>query len=162
MAWSDPIVWTRMLAGSDCVMCADIHLEVNAFSFLVAEMRQSYFRFGRNQYRRGYSVVALKRHANELFELSNHELAEYARDVADAAAAVQRVFAPVKINYAILGNLCPHLHCHLLPQFDADNPPRVLDMADEQVLLPDQAYEQTLASLRHELAVVADRTSWHK
>jgi hypothetical protein len=65
MAWSDPVAWTRMLAGLDCAMCADIHLKVNDFSFLVAEMRQSYFRFGRNQYRRGYSVVALKRHANE-------------------------------------------------------------------------------------------------
>jgi len=152
MAWSDPAAWARMLAGSECIMCADIHLEVNAFSFLVAELRQSYVRFARNQYRRGYTVVALKRHANELFELSDRELADYSRDVADAAAAIQRVFAPVKINYAILGNLCPHVHCHLLPQFVADHPPRLLDMAEGEVLLPEQEYEQILAKLRRELS----------
>jgi diadenosine tetraphosphate (Ap4A) HIT family hydrolase len=152
MAWTDPVAWTRMLAGSECEMCADIHLEVNAFSFLVAEMRQSYFRFARNQYRRGYSIVSLKRHANELFELSDDELAGYWRDVADAAAAIQRVFAAVKINYAILGNQCPHIHCHVLPQLAGDNPPRLLDMTDGQVLLTDRQYEEILTHLRQELA----------
>ena len=151
MAWTDPVAWARMWAGSDCVMCADIHLEVNAFSLLVAELRQAYVRLARNQYRRGYTVVALKRHANELFELSDDELADYWRDVADAAAAIQRVFAPVKINYAVLGNLCPHIHCHLLPQFATDIPPHVLDMGDSQVLLTDQQYEQIVADLRREL-----------
>jgi diadenosine tetraphosphate (Ap4A) HIT family hydrolase len=151
MAWSDPVAWAHMLTGADCVMCADVHLEANAFSLLVAELRQSYVRLARNQYRRGYTVVALKRHANELFELANRELAEYWRDVADAAAALQRVFAPVKLNYAILGNLCPHVHCHLLPQFFTDDPPCLLDMADGQVLLNDQEYERIVAALRREL-----------
>ena len=159
MAWTDPVAWARMLAGSDCIMCADIHLEANAFSFLVAELRQSYVRLGRNQYRRGNTVVALKRHANELFELSDDELADYWRDVADAAAAIQRVFAPVKINYAILGNLCPHIHCHLLPQFATDDPPRLLDMGDGQLLLTDQEYEQVVADLRRELVFTANATT---
>jgi diadenosine tetraphosphate (Ap4A) HIT family hydrolase len=156
MAWTDPVAWARLLAGADCAMCADIHLEANAFSVLVAELRQSYVRLARNQYRRGYTVVALKRHANELFELSDDELAQYWRDVADAAAAIQRVFAPVKVNYAILGNLCPHIHCHLLPQFAADDPPRLLDMGDGQVLLTDQEYERIVAALRRELTLSAD------
>lgn len=152
MAWADPAAWARLRAGADCIMCADIHLPANAFSFLVAELRQSYVRLARNQYRRGYTVVALKRHATELFELADDELAGYWRDVADAAAALQRVFRPVKLNYAVLGNLCPHLHCHLLPQFAADDPPHVLDMADGQVLLTDQEYEQLVTELRRELA----------
>jgi diadenosine tetraphosphate (Ap4A) HIT family hydrolase len=104
-------------------------------------------------------VVALKRHANELFELSDDELADYWRDVADAAAAIQRVFAPVKINYAVLGNLCPHIHCHLLPQFATDDPPRLLDMGDGQLLLTDQKYQQMVADLRRELVFTANATT---
>jgi diadenosine tetraphosphate (Ap4A) HIT family hydrolase len=127
MAWSETIAWTHVLAGVDCVMCADIHLDVSAFSFLAAELRQSHFRFGRNQYPRGYSVVPLKRHADELFDLSDDELAAAWRDIADAGASIQRVFAAVKINYAILGNSCPHIHCHVLPQFTVDDTPRPLD-----------------------------------
>jgi len=152
MAWTDPTTWARLLAGAGCILCADIHLEANPFSFLVAELRQSYLRLARNQYRRGWVIVALKRHANELFELADRELADYARDIADAAAALQEVFTPVKINYAILGNQCPHLHCHLLPQFFTDDPPRLLDMADDELLLGEQEYAQIVADLRRALA----------
>ena len=103
MAWNNPDAWTRLIDGSTCPICADAHLANNEFSVLIAELRQSYARFAHNQYRRGYSVVILKRHANELFELAEAELADYWRDVADTAAALQRVFAAVKINYAVLG-----------------------------------------------------------
>lgn len=48
----------------------------------------------------------LKRHANEL---SDAELAGYWRDVADTAAALQRVFGAVKIDYAVLANLFPYV-----------------------------------------------------
>jgi diadenosine tetraphosphate (Ap4A) HIT family hydrolase len=57
----------------------------------------------------------------------------------------------VKINCAVLGNQCPHIHCHLLPQFATDNPPRLLDMADGEVLLAEQECEQLVAKLRQEL-----------
>jgi diadenosine tetraphosphate (Ap4A) HIT family hydrolase len=77
MARADPTAWLGLLDATTCPICADAHLEVNAFSFLIAELRQSYVRLARNQYRRGYMVVSLKRHANELFELADNELAGY-------------------------------------------------------------------------------------
>ena len=123
----------------------------NSFSRLIAELRQSYARLVHNQYRRGYTVVIFKRHANELFELSDVELAGYARDVADTAAALQRVFGAVKINYAILGNLCPHVHYHLVPLFVGDNSPPMLDFADGEVFLHDDEVAHILADLRREL-----------
>jgi diadenosine tetraphosphate (Ap4A) HIT family hydrolase len=75
MAWADPAAWARLLDGSACPICADAHLDTNAFSRLIAELRQSYARLAHNQYRRGYSVIILKRHANELYELTDTELA---------------------------------------------------------------------------------------
>jgi diadenosine tetraphosphate (Ap4A) HIT family hydrolase len=37
------------------------------------------------------------------------------------AHALQAVFAPVKMNYNVLGNWVPHLHTHLVPRY-ADDP----------------------------------------
>jgi len=71
VAWSDLPAWQRQLDGSARPICADAHLETNEFSRLIAELRQSYARLAPNQYRRGYGVVVLKRHANEVFELSD-------------------------------------------------------------------------------------------
>jgi diadenosine tetraphosphate (Ap4A) HIT family hydrolase len=158
MAWADPAAWARQLDGTACGMCADARLKTNQFSQLIAELRQSYARLAHNQYRRGYTVVILKRHANELFELSDAELAGYWRDVADTAAALQRVFGAVKINYAVLGNGCPHIHCHLVPLYAADNPPRLLDMGDGEVLLGRDGFAQIVADLRRELGWLAEQS----
>jgi len=38
-------------------------------------------------------------------------------DTARAAAAVQRAFDPDKINYAVYGDLVPHLHYHIVPKY---------------------------------------------
>jgi diadenosine tetraphosphate (Ap4A) HIT family hydrolase len=35
--------------------------------------------------------------------------------------ALQDVFAPIKINYNVLGNSVPHLHTHIVPRY-ADDP----------------------------------------
>jgi diadenosine tetraphosphate (Ap4A) HIT family hydrolase len=37
-----------------------------------------------------------------------------------AAATVNRLFSPAKMNYEIHGNTIPHLHLHLFPRFAAD------------------------------------------
>jgi hypothetical protein len=42
-----------MKAGLNCVMCADIHLDENAFSHKVAEFEHTYVRLPKNQYLRG-------------------------------------------------------------------------------------------------------------
>ena len=155
MAWSDPTAWAQLLDGSACPMCSDAHLETNLHSQLIAELRQSYARLAHNQYRRGYSVVILKRHANELYELTDVELAGFWRDVADTAA-LQRVFGAVKINDAVLGNLCPHVHCHLVPLYATEIPPPVLDWAEGEVVLDEQGRGPILANLQRYLGQLAN------
>jgi hypothetical protein len=88
MGWIPAEQWARLKAGVDCPMCADMHLEVNAFSYLVAEFERSYARLVRNQYRRGWTILALKRHAAELFESAEDEHAEFWREVACMARAL--------------------------------------------------------------------------
>ncbi len=132
-------------------MCADIHLDVNAFSYKVAELQQTYVRFCRNQYRRGWTILALKRHATELFELAPDDHAEFWQEVASVARALNTLYRPVKINYGVFGNLCPHIHCHIVLQFEDDDPRAPLDMNAGEVLLGQAEYARIVGELREAL-----------
>jgi len=143
--------WARLKQGEDCCLCADIHLDVNEFSFRVAELEWSYVRLARNQYRRGWTLVALKRHACELFELTDSESDGSWREVAAVARALDHLYQPAEINYGVFGNLNPHIHCHLVPQFFSDDPMLPLNMQAEDVRLDDQDYQRTIHALRQAL-----------
>ena len=71
----------------------------------------------------GRCVVTLHQHATELFELSPSVRRAFADDVSRAARAVKLAVNSFKMNYEILGNAEPHLHCHLIPrQLDEPKP----------------------------------------
>lgn len=147
-----PEKWQRLKSGEGCPICADAHLDDNPFSIKVAELDWSWFRFGRNQAARGWCIVILKRHASELWELDDAELAGFWRDVARAAQAVDRVYQPAKMNYAVYGNLCPHIHCHLIPQALAADPMKTLEaMGGPEVKLEPAEYAATIEALRRAL-----------
>jgi diadenosine tetraphosphate (Ap4A) HIT family hydrolase len=78
-----------------------------------------------DQFFPGWVVLALKRHATELFDLGADERARMMDEVARVAAAQQAVFAPRKINYECLGNQIAHIHWHLIPRGPDDPAPRV-------------------------------------
>ncbi|HEU0051024.1 MAG TPA: HIT family protein [Patescibacteria group bacterium] len=149
MTWKDPKRWEEMKRGINCRMCADIEFEENAHSFKVTELKQSYVRLPKNQYWHGWVTVFLKRHANELFELSNQELSEFWQDVSIVAKAVQNVFQPVKINYAIYGNLCPHIHCHIFPQRFENDPHAPIKQDEKEIFLEGREYQEMIDRLRN-------------
>lgn len=153
--WTPPNEWARLKSGEGCVLCEDAHLDVNVFGTKIADLDWSWFRLANNQYMPGWTVVTLKRHANELFELGPAELAGYWRDVARAARALDRVFQPAKINYMVMGSLCPHVHCHLLPRSFADDPTKPVNMNEQQVFLVPDEYAARLDVLRRALAADA-------
>lgn len=66
---------------------------------------------------KGRCVVTLNQHETELFQLSKEELNLYMKDVANVANAINQAFGPDKINYAIFGDLVPHIHFHLVPKY---------------------------------------------
>jgi diadenosine tetraphosphate (Ap4A) HIT family hydrolase len=71
----------------------------------------------KEQTHRGRCVVAYRGHVNELFELSEAELAVYMKDVVRAAKAIKTAFAASKINYGAYSDKLPHLHFHLVPKY---------------------------------------------
>ena len=76
------------------------------------------------QYYHGYCVLASRRHARELSDLGDDERRTYLDEMCLLARAIERAFAPHKLNYELLGNQVPHLHWHLFPR-SADDPARL-------------------------------------
>ncbi len=106
-----------MESGSvDCMYCARDE-RLSRVLIPIGRLETSTLYLFREQTYRGRCVVALDAHETELFRLDDGTLRRFSRDVSTAAAALQRAFAPDKINYAIYGDLVPHLHYHVVPKY---------------------------------------------
>ncbi|HEX7630151.1 MAG TPA: HIT domain-containing protein [Candidatus Methylomirabilis sp.] len=99
--------------------------------------------------------MALNAHQTELFRLDDETLCAFSRDTARAAAAVQRAFDPDKINYAVYGDLVPHLHYHIVPKYRDGacwgkpfevNPP-------DKTLLGDEGYQAVIQEIARSLSL---------
>ena len=69
----------------------------------------------------GRCLIAVKAHEEDFARLSNEDTSAFVCDIQAAARAIQRVTQAPRINYAILGNVEPHIHAHLIPR-SADDP----------------------------------------
>jgi diadenosine tetraphosphate (Ap4A) HIT family hydrolase len=134
-------------------MCADGHVPTNPHGELLAELPGSYARLAFNQTHAGYTVLIAKRHAPELHDMNADELGLFWTDVAAAARAVADVCSPVKIDYLVMGHLCPHVHCHVYPQHDADDPHALINIQAGEVRLDEQAWNRRVEALRRRLAI---------
>jgi len=107
----------------------------------------------------GRCVVILHQHATELFDLSPAVRHTFADDVSAAARAIKLAVNSFKMNYEILGNADPHMHCHLIPrQLDEPKPkvPAWLHPEAQAALAADKAEEikQRIMMLLHQVPAV--------
>jgi len=137
-----------MTAGGDCPMCADAHLPINEHGELIAERAGGYVRLARNQTHPGYSVVILKRHAVELHDLAPDELRQFWTDVAAVGKVVTELFSPVKLDNLVMGHLCPHVHCHVYPQYRSDDPHALINVQEGDVRLGGDEWDARLRAMR--------------
>jgi diadenosine tetraphosphate (Ap4A) HIT family hydrolase len=66
----------------------------------------------------------MREHATELFELSPAVRQAFIEDMSRAAHAIKSAVNAFKLNYEILGNADPHVHCHLIPRQRNEPNPR--------------------------------------
>jgi histidine triad (HIT) family protein len=86
----------------------------------------------------GHVLVAVKKHADNIFELDDAQAEAAFRTAAQVARAIRAAFAPqglsvYQANGKAAGQTVFHFHIHLVPRYDADgmeltwpvkNPPR--------------------------------------
>ena len=99
------------------MFCGRADVEEDAWGIRVFSGRAVYAYLGRRSALPGYVYAIWSgRHVAEPTELTPTELADYWREVTALGRAVERCFAPAKVNYLTLGNGVPHLHTHVVPR----------------------------------------------
>ncbi len=130
--WNLDSRWQARIEGTECEFCEWDQRTSATYPVEVARLRVSRWLLGANQYVRGYSVLVLDRHAIELHDLSPDIRQAFTEDIADAGRAIGRVLNPIKMNLELLGNVVPHLHCHLKPRYPHDRPGHARIFQDAQ------------------------------
>jgi diadenosine tetraphosphate (Ap4A) HIT family hydrolase len=153
-AWMPIEQWNALVRGDGCPLCAEVESgePANQHGYFVATLDASRLRLQMNQYVSGYCVLISTIHVREPYELPPAERARYFEDLMRAARALGQVFLPVKMNYQILGNAVPHLHCHLVPRYYGDPASGFpIDPEAGRVTLTPLVYEQRVRQIRKAL-----------
>lgn len=153
--WLDRESWQQLCSGESCPLCeavARTH-DQDEHGVTLVRTTSSLVRLSRNQRARGYCVVIAARHAVEPFELPEAEARAFFDDVLATARALQRTCLPVKVNYELLGNAIPHVHCHVVPRYVDDGAPGApLPLFDQPpVTLPDDDFAALATRIGAEL-----------
>lgn len=136
-----------------CIACDRIALGTSGRNpDFIAELSESYVTLADEQAYRGYCILYLKDHAEDLAGLSFERQERLWGDVARVAAALRRECAPERINYACLGNMLRHVHWHVTPRYPDDPEPQhpiwVRPLAERRVALPGAERHALIKAIR--------------
>jgi diadenosine tetraphosphate (Ap4A) HIT family hydrolase len=121
----------------------------------VATLSESHVFLADEQAYRGYCILLLKDHHEQLDALPRDRQRRLWDDVAQVAAALRTVVSPVRLNYACLGNFVMHVHWHVIPRHADDpepmNPIWNRPLSERRVMLPAAERERIVGALRRTL-----------
>jgi len=121
---------------SHCVFCRIVAKEIPATVVHEDEHTLAFMDIG--QVNPGHVLVAVKKHAENIFALDEAQASAVFRSAAKVARAIRGAFEPqglsvYQANGAAAGQTVLHLHIHLVPRYEGDgmaltwpvkNPPR--------------------------------------
>jgi len=84
---------------------------------VVARLTSGWVIFGERQFVRGYVLLLPDPVVPALNALGAQERGQFLLDMARLGDALLKVTDALRINYAILGNLEPALHAHVIPRY---------------------------------------------
>jgi diadenosine tetraphosphate (Ap4A) HIT family hydrolase len=76
--------------------------------------------FGHQQIVKGYLMLLPDPVVSDLNALTPERRAQFLLDMSHLGDALMRTTAPVRINYAIFGNVEPALHAHVIPRYRSE------------------------------------------
>lgn len=154
MGWMPEAKWNALKRGEGCPLCEKLAADsgLDEYGHTIGWLPVSLLRLASNQYVRGYCVLIYQRHVVEPYELEVAERNAFFDDVMRAGKALETVFGPTKLNFEILGNAVPHLHCHLKPRYYGDPAPaHPIDPEQETVRLTPQESQARVEAIRQAL-----------
>ena len=155
MRWMPHDEWEALVRGEGCPLCAEVasNEPANEYGETIADLTVSRLRLASNQWVPGYCVLISKNHVREPFELERKTRIAFFEDLMRAGRALETAYQPAKMNFQMLGNAVPHLHCHILPRYYGDPAPgRPLDPNLERRTLAADEREARIAAIRSALA----------
>jgi diadenosine tetraphosphate (Ap4A) HIT family hydrolase len=148
-----PLDYREQLSGAACSLCAEGRPEETAgrIRFFASQWSDGYLHLRGVQ--RGYAAVIWRGdHVVEPTDLPAAEAAAFWFDVLRVGRAMQVVYRPLKMNYQLLGNRIPHLHCLLAPRFWEDVAPGDPLPGSGYIDFPEDEVRREVALLRGLLA----------
>ena len=148
-----------MTQQQDCCMWQDPIIQQKGFEHprKVAELEVStaVLRLT-HQYFRGYTILVLRQHAQELWQLDQETRQMFMEDANQMPLALDKTFKPLKMNYSLLGNNDPimdHLHWHLIPRRLTDPAPKrhISAAPFPEVSLSEEEFKQMADEIRRNL-----------
>ena len=100
----------------ECFYCEDKEKR-RSLMIEICKLSVSTLYLNRDQKHLGRCVLKLNEHKTDLSALSTEENAAFFGDLRRVSQALNKSYAPDKINYAIYGDLVPHLHVHIVPKY---------------------------------------------
>lgn len=99
-----------MKNGYKCTVCK--------FSlwYPICELTVSYLGLYNDSRFPGRCILVLKNHAESFSDLDTDLAQAFVMEARSAARAIKIATGAPRVNFAILGNTQPHIHCHLIPR----------------------------------------------
>jgi diadenosine tetraphosphate (Ap4A) HIT family hydrolase len=108
-----------------------------------------------DQFFTGWTVLVLKDHRTELFQLTPLERGALMEEISRVGNALTKIFDVRKINSELLGNQVPHIHWHVIPRLITDPDPLspVWSVSHDPVRLSSSLLSERLRLLRSTLGM---------
>ena len=85
---------------------------------VLTRMRSGFAVIGDTQFLPGYCLLLGTPRVTHLSDLPLDQRRDFLLDMSLLGEAIEAVCQPRRVNYAILGNLDPFLHAHVIPRYD--------------------------------------------
>jgi len=155
--WMPHEKWNALVLGEGCPLCGLVKTPGGDSEdiYFIADLAMSRLVLKHNQYVKGYCLLVYLKHVREPYELPQDEQEQYFDDMMTAGMSLEKVFGADKMNFQILGNAVPHLHCHIVPRYYGDAAPNhPIDPNASQVILKPEEYRARVESIREMLSLI--------
>ena len=110
----------------DCIFCKIINGEIPAVKVLDEELVVAFMDI--NPSSRGHMLVVPKKHAENIFEISESDLAATVKAVKRCAKAAKEALNAegitiLQLNGKASDQIVPHMHVHIIPRWENDGLP---------------------------------------